>query len=207
MARPYTDYRGENTFMICSKCGGRMMLKEGTFGHYYACGGYPNCKNTMGCYSTPDEVSFLVFAMNQAFSPFIKSFLPTLKDAVINVTFLDNSHKMTDKEAGFFHFTDEGFDIRINQHYNFRTKFDILEFLIKRYATAWYALSHSGSDYVLCKTKYVDEKHYIDNLADDNRKVFYAKTIIKSAEISDKVFEHVFGILQKPAEPEINYPF
>ena len=39
------------TDTICSKCGQNMVIKEGRFGRFLGCSGYPECKNTMplGC--------------------------------------------------------------------------------------------------------------------------------------------------------------
>ena len=34
------------TDMLCSKCGRNMVIKEGRFGKFLACSGYPECKNT-----------------------------------------------------------------------------------------------------------------------------------------------------------------
>ncbi len=37
----------EATDVKCNKCGKSMMVKEGRFGQFLACSGYPDCKNTM----------------------------------------------------------------------------------------------------------------------------------------------------------------
>jgi DNA topoisomerase-1 len=37
----------QETDIKCSKCGKPMLVKEGRFGQFLACSGYPECKNTM----------------------------------------------------------------------------------------------------------------------------------------------------------------
>lgn len=37
---------------ICDKCGKPMLIKEGKYGTFYACSGYPDCKNTQSTNST-----------------------------------------------------------------------------------------------------------------------------------------------------------
>jgi len=43
------DMKGEGipTDMVCDKCGKPMVLKLGRNGRFYACSGYPECKNTI----------------------------------------------------------------------------------------------------------------------------------------------------------------
>jgi len=41
----------------CDKCGKRMVLKHGKFGHFIACPGYPDCKNTIGVELDGDKIS------------------------------------------------------------------------------------------------------------------------------------------------------
>jgi DNA topoisomerase-1 len=37
---------GEPSGEVCEKCGKEMVIREGRFGRYLACQGYPSCKNT-----------------------------------------------------------------------------------------------------------------------------------------------------------------
>ena len=37
----------EETDIVCDKCGRKMIVKNGRFGKFLACPGYPECKNTM----------------------------------------------------------------------------------------------------------------------------------------------------------------
>ena len=41
---------GDKTIPICSICGRRMTLRNGKFGEFWGCTGYPNCKNTINIY-------------------------------------------------------------------------------------------------------------------------------------------------------------
>jgi DNA topoisomerase-1 len=38
--------QAETTDIICDKCGKNMVIKEGRFGRFLGCSGYPECKNT-----------------------------------------------------------------------------------------------------------------------------------------------------------------
>ncbi|MBR1779219.1 MAG: type I DNA topoisomerase [Clostridia bacterium] len=39
--------KGEETDIVCDKCGRKMVIKSSRFGKFLACSGYPECKNTM----------------------------------------------------------------------------------------------------------------------------------------------------------------
>ncbi len=47
----------EETDMICEKCGQRMIVKNGRFGKFAACPGYPQCRNTKPLVQPKDEES------------------------------------------------------------------------------------------------------------------------------------------------------
>ena len=42
-----THVETKTTEVKCNKCGKNMIVKEGRFGQFLACSGYPECKNTM----------------------------------------------------------------------------------------------------------------------------------------------------------------
>jgi ssDNA-binding Zn-finger/Zn-ribbon topoisomerase 1 len=41
---------GDKTIPVCSICGRRMTLRNGKFGEFWGCTGYPNCKNTINIF-------------------------------------------------------------------------------------------------------------------------------------------------------------
>jgi DNA topoisomerase-1 len=43
---PLMASAGKPSGEICEKCGREMVIREGRFGRYLACSGYPSCKNT-----------------------------------------------------------------------------------------------------------------------------------------------------------------
>jgi DNA topoisomerase-1 len=45
----------ETSDRICEKCGKPMLIKQGKYGAFYACSGYPDCKNTHSVVSNNDE--------------------------------------------------------------------------------------------------------------------------------------------------------
>ena len=45
----------ETSDRICEKCGKPMLIKQGKYGAFYACSGYPNCKNTHSVVSNNSE--------------------------------------------------------------------------------------------------------------------------------------------------------
>jgi DNA topoisomerase-1 len=49
---PVEPTSGKTSDRICDKCGKPMLIKEGKYGSFYACSGYPDCKNTQSTNST-----------------------------------------------------------------------------------------------------------------------------------------------------------
>ena len=44
----------KTTEIKCNKCGKNMIVKEGRFGQFLACSGYPECKNTINAIRNED---------------------------------------------------------------------------------------------------------------------------------------------------------
>jgi DNA topoisomerase-1 len=47
----------ETSDQLCEKCGKPMLIKQGRYGAFLACSGYPDCKNTRSVNSDSSEVS------------------------------------------------------------------------------------------------------------------------------------------------------
>ncbi|HQL00952.1 MAG TPA: type I DNA topoisomerase [Smithellaceae bacterium] len=54
----------QTTDIVCDKCGKNMVVKEGRFGQFLACSGYPECKNTLN--ATKNEQGEIVVAQAPA---------------------------------------------------------------------------------------------------------------------------------------------
>ena len=52
---PVEPSSDETSDRICEKCGKPMLIKQGKYGAFYACSGYPNCKNTHSVVSNNSE--------------------------------------------------------------------------------------------------------------------------------------------------------
>ena len=44
--QPVDQLQDETTDEVCEKCGSPMVIKQGRYGAFIACSGYPKCKNT-----------------------------------------------------------------------------------------------------------------------------------------------------------------
>jgi DNA topoisomerase-1 len=65
LIQPLDPFLGEISDKICEKCGKSMVLKEGRYGTFYACSGYPDCKNTQSVISDNDAQKTDVSCPNQ----------------------------------------------------------------------------------------------------------------------------------------------
>lgn len=209
MSTPYNTQKGKETPMKCSKCTSAMNLVRGPFGHYYACSSY-RCNNTVGCYSVPEEVSFIALSIMNAFSPYITKHLVPLNQITVNLESLGKGDSFDEKTQGGLLFNDHGFTIRINPHYNFRTKFEILEFIVRRFVSGWKMMESVLFDFS-AMARLGDEVSFIAALPEKTRKQNYGQMALKTSEIMDGVFDHTFGMIQTSAVKEekkpIDYPF
>ncbi len=63
--QPIDPSFGETSDKVCEKCGKSMILKEGRYGAFFACSGYPDCKNTQSVISGNDAKKTDVSCPNQ----------------------------------------------------------------------------------------------------------------------------------------------
>ena len=49
---PVEPSSDETSDRVCEKCGRPMLIKQGKYGTFYACSGYPDCKNTQSVVSS-----------------------------------------------------------------------------------------------------------------------------------------------------------
>lgn len=56
MIQPISVAQAEETDKVCEKCGKAMVVKQGKFGRFLACSGYPDCKNTQSLNSNGNGV-------------------------------------------------------------------------------------------------------------------------------------------------------
>lgn len=60
---PAPEPEQTQTGLTCENCGQPMMLKQGKFGHFFGCSGYPNCRNIIN--AKKDESGTLTAAENE----------------------------------------------------------------------------------------------------------------------------------------------